>query len=294
MQATEARLAATQRDLADAERRVRSGADAVAEGLVAEARAEADGVLQAARDECRQAEEELAALRQQLADAEAAVRRREINAEAAASDARSAAEAAAAEQRRAAEASSMLAEKEALLRSRCAVVRELGRVCARLPRISPSMRAAATPLSMPPLPPPPCAPVQGRAFGGQGAGGAEAGGGTVGGGAARGAPHAPTGKRPGPHLTCGWQHAARRQFGGRVWLAAALGFGWHRSSQRRRGRQCVQADGATQAHGWPAAAACALRAAAGLEQRWHARHGGAHPIWRHIRHPCQLAAAAVF
>ena len=118
LQAGEARLAAAQQQLADAERRVRSGADAVAEGLVADARAEADAILQAARDECRRADADLAALRAQLSDAEAAVRRREVAADAAAGEARSAADAAAAEQRRAAEASSLLAEKETLLRSR--------------------------------------------------------------------------------------------------------------------------------------------------------------------------------
>lgn len=107
-------------ELAEAERRVRSGADAVAEGLVAEARAEADAILAAARDECRRAEADLRALREQVAEGEAAVKRREVAAEQAAAEARGAAEAAAAEQRRAAEAAGLAAEKERLLRSRWA------------------------------------------------------------------------------------------------------------------------------------------------------------------------------
>lgn len=120
--AAESRLAAAQAELGEAERRVRSGADSVAEGLVAQARAEADAILQSARDECRRAEDELRVLREQLADAEAAVKRREVAAEAAADEARRSGEAAAAEQRRAAEVQAILAEKEALLRNRWALV----------------------------------------------------------------------------------------------------------------------------------------------------------------------------
>lgn len=120
LEAAEQRLGAQQTALGEAERRVRAGADSVAEGLVVQARAEADAILQAARDECRRAEEELKALREQLAAADGDVRRRELAADAAANEARSAADAAAAERRRAAEASSLIAEKEALLRQRWA------------------------------------------------------------------------------------------------------------------------------------------------------------------------------
>lgn len=101
---------------------MRSGADAVAEDLVSKARAEADSILQAARDECRRAEAELKSLREQLMEAEGAVKRREMAAEQAAAEARNAADAAASQQRRSADASSLLAEKDALLRSRCVLL----------------------------------------------------------------------------------------------------------------------------------------------------------------------------
>ena len=112
------RLATAQAQLGDAERRVRAGADSVAEGLVAQARSEADAILQTARDECRHAEAELKALREQLAEGQAALWRREVAAAAAEERAREAAETAQQQQRRASVTSGLLAEKEQMLRSR--------------------------------------------------------------------------------------------------------------------------------------------------------------------------------